>query len=394
MRETRPRPQPGADPRSTRERLENGPVALHAGRVGNRGPREDAAQGGPRPPRAAGGGGNGRSELEPTRRDGGRSGSPAVKALVAGGVAGGLATGLWALARAGRGLPPVHRSLPVEGRLYRWRGHRVIFYRRGEGPPVVLVHAIHAAASAREMREPFERLAADHTVFAFDLLGFGASDRPPLRYTAALYVDLLADFLREVVAEPAVVVASSLSAAHALAAARRTPGQVRALVLVNPTGMATLADGRGPAGRLVERLFRSPVVGEALFHGLVSRPSLRHYGHKTYGDRRLVDRSLISAQYRTSHQRGAHWAPAAFLGGALDRNVERDLAALTVPALVVWTPCHGFQDTEAESRAYASVNPHLESRVILGSGALPHDEKPEEFEALVREWLGRIEPRL
>lgn len=68
MRETRPRPQPGADPRSTRERLENGPVALHAGRVGNRGPREDAAQGRPRPPRAAGGG-NGRSELEPTGRD-------------------------------------------------------------------------------------------------------------------------------------------------------------------------------------------------------------------------------------------------------------------------------------------------------------------------------------
>jgi len=377
MRETRPQP-PGADLRSARSHLENGPVALHAGRVPD---HETMADGWPQPRPMAG-----------AERNGGRRGSAAFRALVAGGVAGGLAAGLWALARAGRGLPPVYRSLPAEGRLYRWRGHRVIFYRRGEGPPVVLVHAIHAAASAREMREPFERLAADHTVFAFDLLGFGASDRPPIRYTAELYVDLLADFLREIVAEPAVVVASSLSAAHALAAARRAaPGLLRALVLVNPTGMVTLSNGRGPAGRAVEGLFRAPLVGEALFHGLVSRPSLRHYGHKTYGDRRLVDRSLISAQYRTSHQRGAHWAPAAFLGGALDRNVERDLAALTVPALVVWTPCHGFQDTEAESRAYASVNPHLESRVIFGSGALPHDEKPEEFEALVREWLGRVE---
>ena len=375
MRETRPFP-PGADPRSTRGHLENGPVALHAGRVTGHEAGEHGPNGRRRPPRAER---NGRS--------------PALKALLAGGVAGGLAAGLWALARAGRGLPPIYRSLPVEGRLFRWRGHRVIFYRRGEGPPVVLVHAIHAAASAREMREPFERLAADHSVFAYDLLGFGASDRPPLRYTAELYVDLLAGFLREVVAEPAVVVASSLSAAHALAAVRRAPGQVRALVLVNPTGMVTLANGRGPAGRVVEELFRAPFVGEALFHGLVSRPSLRHHGHKTYADPRLVDRSLVSAQYGTSHQRGSRWAPAAFLGGSLDHDVERDLAGLTVPSLVVWTPCHGFQDTETESRAYASVNPHVESRVIFGSGALPHDEKPEEFEALVREWLGRVEHR-
>jgi pimeloyl-ACP methyl ester carboxylesterase len=251
---------------------------------------------------------------------------------------------------------------------------------------VVLVHSIHAAASAREMREPFERLAADRTVHAYDLLGFGASERPPIAYRAELFVDLLGDFLAEVVGEPADVVASSLSGGHALHAARRWPERFRSLVMVNPTGLVTLADGRGAGGRLVELAFRAPVLGEALFGALVSRPSLAWYDRKAYRDPRMVDRELLDHQWATAHQPNARYAPAAFVGRALAVDVARDLERLAVPALAIWTPPSGFQDTDAESRAFAQLNPHLATRTIDDCGALPHEERPADFEAVVREW--------
>ena len=374
MSHLRPPDETAPQPVRTRGRLEDGAVGLHAERVrrappGNgRGPEEEAAL----PLRPGGHGASGTSR----RR--------ALLPLAA--AAGGLAAGLWSLTRAGRRhAPPLAATLPAAAESWRWRGHRIATYRRGDGPPVVLVHSIHAAASAREGGELFRRLAADRTVHAYDLLGFGASERPPLDYRADLYVELLGDFLPEVVGEPADVIASSLSGGHALQAACRWPERFRSLVLVNPTGLVTLANGRGPGRRLAEAALRAPLVGDALFGALVSRPSLAWYDRQAYRDPRLVD-TLLDHQWATTHQPNARFAPAAFLGNSLATNVARALKRLSVPALAVWTPPSGFQDTDAESRAFAHLNPHLDTRTIDDCGALPQQERPADFEAVVREW--------
>jgi alpha-beta hydrolase superfamily lysophospholipase len=90
-------------------------------------------------------------------------------------------------------LPP---TLPGAMHDWAWRGHRVRYTTLGSGPPVVLLHGIHAAASSFEMRQLFEPLSQIHTVYAMDWLGFGKSQRPNIQYDGHLYADLLADFLR------------------------------------------------------------------------------------------------------------------------------------------------------------------------------------------------------
>ena len=89
---------------------------------------------------------------------------------------------------------------------FRWRGMDVAYTEGGdpEDPDLVLLHGINAAGSSGEWRETFGDLTADHHVVAPDLPGYGRSDRPPLRYSAALYEDFVGDFLAEF-DEPAVV---------------------------------------------------------------------------------------------------------------------------------------------------------------------------------------------
>src|SRR5215218_8228376 len=140
-------------------------------------------------------------------------------------IAGGLVAGAGALALANRALllddlPP---TLPGAMHDWQWRGWRVRYTMLGSASPVVLVHSLHAAASSYELRNVFEPLSQRHTVYALDLLGFGKSERPDVSYSGPLYRDLLADFLREVVQRPAVVVASSLSSGYAVAVARSRP---------------------------------------------------------------------------------------------------------------------------------------------------------------------------
>ena len=70
---------------------------------------------------------------------------------------------------------------------FDWRDRRIAFTRRGEGPALLLIHGIHPSAWSHEWRNNVDALAKHNTVYTLDLLGFGRSDRPAIRYSARLY---------------------------------------------------------------------------------------------------------------------------------------------------------------------------------------------------------------
>ena len=351
-------------------------------------PETDVSRGLPSPRRPA----------DPAREGAEHEGRAARRALALAGVAGlagGAVAGLAVARRLGRDVPPLYRSLRSTPLDFPFRNHRVVWYTAGKegAPPVLLIHGIHAAASAWEMRELFDRLAADHRVYAIDLLGFGASDRPEIDYDDQLYVDLLREFLRREVRRPAHVVASSVSAAHAIALAAEEPAPFASLTVINPTGLLAQAEGQRTGGRMLEALVRAPWIGEALYNLLVSRPSLRRWATRLYrGSDLLLEEHATAHHYSTSHQPGARFAPAAFLGNALARNTYVALRGLEVPLLAIWSEDGGPLDTEEEQAAFSGVAPDSE-HAWIESGALPHEEAPEEVADLIRGWVARNRPK-
>lgn len=310
------------------------------------------------------------------------------RALLVAGLAGGAAVaGLAAARRLGRDAPSLYRSLRATPLDFPFRGHRVVWYTAGRdgAPPVVLVHGIHATASAREMAGLFERLAEDHRVYAYDLLGFGASERPDVEYDTDLYTDLLREFLRREVRRPAHVVASSLSAAHALELAAEEPQPFASLTVLNPTGLLADAEGQRTRGRLIEGLLRAPWIGEALYNLLVSRPSLRRGPVATPG------RTADEEDYVSAHQPGARHAPAALLGDALACNTYVALRNLGVPLLALWSEEDGAFDVEAEQAAFAAIAPDAE-HAWVDAGPAPHEESPDEVADHVQRWIAKQQP--
>src|ERR671929_355987 len=161
------------------------------------------------------------------------------KGLLAGGAAGAGVAALAAVnAAVAREVPgPETGALGGEAGTFRWK-HGQVFYRHAgaeSAPPVLFVHGIGAGARAFMWRRNFLPLARDFRVYAVDLLGFGYSDKPATApYSADLYVELISDFLREVVGRPATIVAHTLSAAFAVRAADEHTELVHSLVLVSP----------------------------------------------------------------------------------------------------------------------------------------------------------------
>jgi len=278
-------------------------------------------------------------------------------------------------------LPP---TLPGATHDWMWRGWRVRYTTMGSGPSIVLVHSVHAAASSFEMRNIFEPLSHRQTVYALDLPGFGKSERPASTYSGVLYAALLADFLAEVVKEPATVLASSLSAAYGLAAARERPDLVRQLCLISPT----LTTSHGAAGRAFGWLLALPLVGTAAFNVLVSQASIQSYLRRAYGNSAFVDDPLVGQQWATSHQPNARLAPAAFVAGALDLPDGGQTAETTIPILVLRgsRPGIGRQMADADLRA---LGPQVTIETIQGAGQLPHDEAPDQVLAILERWMCR-----
>ena len=309
------------------------------------------------------------------------------KVFLSGGALIGAAAAYNAFAR--KGIDQLTNLIGGEEGGFEWRGRRIAFTRRGSGPPLLLIHGIHAAAWSYEWHDNVDHLAQRNTVYTIDLLGFGRSDRPAIRYSARLYISLISDFVHQVIGEPCVLVASSLSGAYAIVLAARDPGRFPAIALIAPTGLVRLHKKAGVAGEAERLAVEAPIVGTAMFNGLVSRRSIRYWLEKIYADDSIVTEDLVDIYFWTSHQRGARHAPAAFISGHLNIDVRHALRRLSQPALLVWGEEGAVAPVE-EFRGFRAIKPDFELSVLTPAGDLPHDERPDDFNVILSTWLTRL----
>ena len=305
-----------------------------------------------------------------------------LKAAVVAGAAGGL----WALSRKLEGTPPPAR-LGEEARRFRWKGQTLSYSVAGEGEPLLLVHGVYGGASSLEFRANFEELSGSFRVYALDLLGCGFSQKPGRRYAPEDVTSQIEDFVRAEVGGGAHLVASSLCAALVVPAAVRSPKLFKRLVLVCPTGYGTLDRPSGLLGDAVYGLFRAPILGDGLYHALVSRAGIRYYLQKVaYHDPRAVTDEVVEDYYRAGHGPGAKHFPAAFVAGKLNLGLADLWPRVPHKSLICWGR-EARTVPISEQANFTRNNPRAEPRVFRNAALLPHVERAEAFNEEARKFL-------
>ena len=107
---------------------------------------------------------------------------------------------------------------------WEWNGHKINYLEMGgstttttkdkEKPALLLIHGF--GASAYHFRYNIPVLARDYHVYAFDLLGFGLSDKPLVDYSAEIWRDQATAFVEEVIGRETTVAGNSLGGFTAL----------------------------------------------------------------------------------------------------------------------------------------------------------------------------------
>lgn len=307
------------------------------------------------------------------------------KAAAAGGAALGAAA-LYNAAALSEG--PLANRLGGEPGDLSWRNHRVAYTRHGEGTPVLLVHGLHAGASSFEWRHTVDALAKHHTVIALDLLGFGQSERPALRYTPALFQALVADVIARVIHERCAVVSSSLAAAHMIALAARDSRHISALALIGPLGMS-LIQAETAGQTTASMLLQAPIIGTSVYNGMTSDANLRAWLQRSYANDRLVDDALVQAYVHSARQPGGKHAIAALVGGRLNVDVRNALRRMRQPTLLLWGD-QARENPVQNAHAFRVLKPDAEWSLISDAGDFPHAEQPDATNTAILRFLERV----
>jgi non-heme chloroperoxidase len=240
---------------------------------------------------------------------------------------------------------------------------RIYYEDHGSGPPVVLVHGYGLNGHSWEKQEA-ALLAAGHRVITYDRRGFGASSRPSMGYD----FDRLAGDLHVLLScldLHAVVLAGFAMGTGEVARylAVHGSGRVKAAVLVAPLLPFLLKTGDNPDG--IDR----SVIDELAARIAADRPAAmkdfmdRSYNIDLLGGSRVSDQAWQNSFY-VALSASAH-AAVGCVGACLE-DFRGDLAAISVPVLVI----HGDQDRvlpyEATSRRLPALLKHARSTVIAG----------------------------
>jgi pimeloyl-ACP methyl ester carboxylesterase len=265
------------------------------------------------------------------------------------------------------------------------RAGRIVAIVDGEGPPLLLVHSVNAAASAAEVRPLHEHYRATRTVFSIDLPGYGLSERSDRAYTPRLMTDALHATVEQIRARcgprPIDALALSLSSEFLARAAIEAPDTFRSLALVSPTGFSGGRPRRGATGSTfhmpwLHRALHGPGWGSTLFRGLTRPSVIRYFLRRTWGSD-AIDEELWRYDILTTREPGAEHAPLQFLAGSLFSADIHDVYERL--ALPVWLT-HGVRGDFTDYRATSIVAGRGNWRfTVFQTGALPHFEVPALF---------------
>jgi len=291
---------------------------------------------------------------------------------------------------------------------WAWRGWQIRYtFIRGQDPnaktqPMLFLHGFGASIGHWRFNLPV--FAEQRTVYALDLLGFGASEKVATDYLITLWVEQVHDFWQTYIRTPMIVVGNSLGSLVGLTAAALYPEMVAGLsmltlpdssVLQNPKwvkpAIAPLKLGLLPLSTLAKALFTSTPVFNALFRVIRQPKFIRSWVRKAYIDWTAVGDDLVDILSSPAYDLGAATALLAMVktmstGQVPQYTAKEMLPQLSIPILLIW----GTQDRLVPPKLgplFTQCNPLIELVELENVGHCPHDECPDRLNPIILDWL-------
>lgn len=264
---------------------------------------------------------------------------------------------------------------------YAWRNGTIFYEKKGTGQPLLLIHDLNPISSSYEWSNVIEQLSKTHTVYAIDLLGCGKSEKPSSTYVNYLYVQLVNDFIQDVIQDKTDLVVTGESFSFAVMAARMNQTSIGKITAINPTDIIYNVQSPTKCSELIKRVFELPIIGTFIYNMIANTKTIaKQFTEKYYHDSTKIPVNLPDTYYEASHLEGSNgkYLYASILGRYTNINIIHALKLITNPIHFIVT------DTASPDIAeYLNYDPDITIDHISETGYLPQLEKPEEVIRLI-----------
>lgn len=267
-----------------------------------------------------------------------------------------------------------------KGDYYEWKYGNVYYQKSGSGDPILLIHDYSHCSSSYEWKNVVDSLSETNTVYTIDLLGCGRSEKPQITYTNFLYVQLITDFIQDVIGEKTTIISSGFTSSFAIMAAAYNKLAVNKLVLVNPVEMDNLTKECTTSYRIFKDVLELPLIGTFIYNLLTTKTKIdndltENYIYNPFN----ITSDMIDTYYEAAHlgKGNGKFVLSSYLGNYLNANIAHGLKNISNEILVIL----GGDETYLESvvDVYKELNENVHSVTIPKTKRIPHLEKSELF---------------
>lgn len=267
---------------------------------------------------------------------------------------------------------------------FNWNSGKIFYTVQGCGSPVVLIHDYLSPAGSWEWKALAEELSFTNKVYAMDLPGCGNSDKNNQTFADYLYVQAISAFLKEVVREKAILIASGNSIQTVLMLQMMDKSLISSIYAINPP-LPTARDTDDLAKNLIGKLINnSEVIGSFAYNLLLSEQNLDHYFSKqNYFHDKSLQAAYVKACWQGAHNHYLHnkYILTSYYRGYMNSNLVKAVQELSVPMTIL--AGSDVPDINAALECYENWNSEILIYTVNGGKKMMQFERPQEIAEII-----------
>lgn len=267
----------------------------------------------------------------------------------------------------------------TQNRYYEWRFGKIKYTKKGLGTPLLLLHDLTPGSSSYEFHKIIDSLSKKYEVYCVDFLGYGLSDKPNITFTNYLYVQMVTDFIKNIIGRKTNIIATGEAFPIAVMTCHNDNDIVNKLLAINPPSLYQLNQIPSKQTKLLKVLLDIPILGTFIYNLHTNKAAMtKVFQEEYFYNAHEVKEKDIDCYVEAAHTKdyNSKYSYASYIGKYMNANIVHALKEIDNCIYII--AGDGKEDSENIIENYIYYNNAVEAAFISKTKQLPHMEKPDE----------------